>query len=596
MRYTFSYSNSHRHFIDIQFSILSNGKSTLELHLPSWRPGRYELGNFAKNIADIKFLNEHDAPLDFKKKSKDCWVIDTHGSSEIHARYSYYANQPDAGSCFLDETQLYINPVHCCLFSEDERNKPCLLSVVLPKNYEVATSLLISSPTVSLPDDLEKEIHSLYAGNYDELVDSPFIASSGLLHHSFEHEKTIFHLWFHGECKPDLKKISSDFMKFISEQLAIFKSFPFSENQNNRDYHFIFMIHPYAFHHGVEHLNSTVIAMGPSYEVFTNNYSEFLGISSHEFFHSWNIKTIRPVEMMPYDYMQENYSRLGYVAEGVTTYYGDLMLLRSGVYSVQDYFGCLEKQLNKHFHNEGRHHYSVADSSFDTWLDGYVPGIPGRKVSIYTEGCLFALMLDFAIRDKSGDKYSLDDVMKKLFDDFGKTKKGYSEFDYQLIAEGFAACDLKEYFDRYCNGFEDFEPMLEKIFDSIGCEIKIKPSEDFCEDKWGIKYIMTNNGAAKVTSVASESPAILAGIAEEDEILMVNDVRVNNNLADLCHSLGESDIRLLVLKKNRFKHVGLIPGIKNFYRNYLIVKKENATEMQISKFKSWSFSKSIRAI
>jgi predicted metalloprotease with PDZ domain len=173
--------------------------------------------------------------------------------------------------------------------------------------------------------------------------------------------------------------------------------------------------------------------LGPGNEFVNKDwYDEFLGISSHELFHTWNIKSIRPVEMMPYDYSKENYSRLGFVAEGVTTYYGDFLLYRSGVFSDADYFKTFNEQLQKHFDNFGRFNLSVADSSFDTWLDGYNPGVPNRKVSIYTEGCLIAFMTDICIRKQTSNAHSLDDVMRALFTEFGKKKIGYSENDYQV--------------------------------------------------------------------------------------------------------------------------------------------------------------------
>src|SRR5437762_8327636 len=164
-------------------------------------------------------------------------------------------------------------------------------------------------------------------------------------------------------------------------------------------------------------------------------YVDFIGVVSHELFHVWNVKTIRPAEMTPYDYTKENYSRLGFVYEGVTTYYGDLFLVRSGVYSISQFFAELNVRIQKHFDNYGRFNLSVADSSFDTWLDGYTPGIPNRKTSIYDEGCLIALMTDLLIRRYTQNKKSLDDVMKTLYFDFAKLHHGYAEHDYTKVVE-----------------------------------------------------------------------------------------------------------------------------------------------------------------
>src|SRR6185295_15338518 len=140
--------------------------------------------------------------------------------------------------------------------------------------------------------------------NYDELVDTPFIASPNLLHHSYESNGTIFHIWIQGECKPDFKLLENDFKKFTGKQIEMMGDFP------SEDYHFLIQVLPYNFYHGVEHSASTVMAIGPGFEWMNENiYSELIGLASHELFHTWNVKAIRPLEMQPYDYTRENYSR-----------------------------------------------------------------------------------------------------------------------------------------------------------------------------------------------------------------------------------------------------------------------------------------------
>src|SRR6476659_10108647 len=198
-----------------------------------------------------------------------------------------------------------------------------------------------------------------------------------------------FFLHFVGECRPDFKKLKKDFRAFTKKQIEFWGDFPVQE------YHFLFQVLPAKFYHGVEHQRSTVIAIGPGYAINSGStYDDILGVSCHELFHTWNVKTIRPVEMHPYNLTRENYARTGYVYEGFTTYYGDKLLLNSKVFSVKQYFTTLQERLVKHFHNYGRYNLSVADSSWETWLDGYVPGAPYRKTSIYDEGNLVAFMLD----------------------------------------------------------------------------------------------------------------------------------------------------------------------------------------------------------
>ena len=216
-----------------------------------------------------------------------------------------------------------------------------------------------------------------------------------------------------------------DFKLFIEYQIQLFGSFP------HKAFLFLFQITPYRSYHGVEHHKSTVILLGPSYDIFKNFYSELLGVSSHELYHVWNVKNIRPQEMAPYDFSRENYTQMGYVTEGVTTYMGDRILYESGVFSLNQYFEELQKLFQRHFHNDGRNHYSVAESSWDSWLDGYVAGAPARKVSIYVEGALISLICDAKIRKSTSYKKSLHDVMKSMYQGSDKL----SPYDKKIYKE-----------------------------------------------------------------------------------------------------------------------------------------------------------------
>jgi predicted metalloprotease with PDZ domain len=254
--------------------------------------------------------------------------------------------------------------------------------------------------------------------------------------------------------------------QYCDEQVALFGDLP-CEN-----YHFLYHILPTPFRHGVEHLNSTVIAMGPAADWTKQEfYDSFMAISCHELFHLWNIKRIRPVDMLPYDFTKENYSTLGYVYEGVTTYYGDMMLLRSGAWSWEQYSESFNGDLLKHFSNPGRFNYSVAESSFDTWLDGYVPGILGRKVSIYTEGMLAAMIADLMIISSSKGKYSLGNVMADLYQLYYKHDKGYTEGDYKGLLEKYAGQSFDVYFAELIWGKGNYDKWLAMAADLAGCSI-----------------------------------------------------------------------------------------------------------------------------
>ncbi len=460
MHYKIFISNPFEHFIGVQWKIINELHTKLQIQLPAWRPGRYELANYAKNIRCFRVHNLSGEKILFKKITKDCWEIDCQDTDELYVQYEYYANQYDAGGSYADEHQLYVNPVNCLMYVVGKMNEPATLSLEIPDNYQIACQLPLSGKT-------------LYAKTFDELADSPFMASPDLLHHSFPVSDSLIHFWFQGEPCPDIEKLISDTRLYALTQQKLFGDLP-CEN-----YHFLYHILPVPFSHGVEHTCSTVITMGPGSDwAKPEFYDNILAISSHEMFHLWNIKRIRPVEMFPYDFTKENYSELGYVYEGITTYYGDLILLRSGAWSFEQYQTSFNSDLQRHITNEGRFNYSISQSSFDTWLDGYVPGVKGRKVSIYMEGMLAALIADITIIKESNGQYRLDDVMKALYVETYKMGKGYTKEMYKSLLERYSNVSFDDYFNDLIDGTGKIEKYLEIALNIIGLKYIFVPDSE----------------------------------------------------------------------------------------------------------------------
>ncbi|RYG46928.1 MAG: M61 family peptidase, partial [Chitinophagaceae bacterium] len=470
LHYTISCPNPANQLLKIELLIENIETETLELQLAAWRPGRYELQNFAQNIHSISIKGFYEKKVAFEKITKDCWKVQVPPSRTLQITYYYYAHQMDAGGTWVDDKQLYVNPVTCFFAIVGRENEPCEVKLQIESSWQIATGMEVVNQ------------NTLRAPNYDALADSPFIASGSLQHQTYTCRGYNFHIWIQGECAPDWTKIIHDFERFTDIQIELFGDFPVP------DYHYIYQILPYRHYHGVEHSNSTVCTLGPAENLMEPElYKEFLGVSSHELFHTWNIKKIRPVEMMPYDFTGENYFRTGYVAEGVTTYYGDVLLGRSGVFTEKQYLNELHNLFKRYFDNHGRHNQSVADASYDTWLDGYKPGIPNRKVSIYVNGAMAALILDLEIRHKTSGTKSLDDVMRMLWERFGKTGIGYSDQDYRNIAEEVYGDSLETYFRELIDGKIPHEFYLQKLLPHFGLELKINHSPVISESAYGFR-------------------------------------------------------------------------------------------------------------
>ncbi len=434
-------------YIQIVSEISTLGSNRTLLQLPAWRPGRYELGNFAKNIKGFKVYDHREEELNFKKISKDCWEIETNEVGYFYISYYYYAQQPDAGACYVSSEMIYLNPVHCFMYVPGRIEEAHQVNFDVPSDWKIACQLPLNGMQIT-------------AENFDALADSPVFVAAQMQHHSFSLNQTNFHFWFVGGDYPVLERLATDTKKYAAWQTNLFGDLPC------KDYHFMYLLLPTVFRHGVEHMDSTVIAMGPLAELGKDEvYHDFLAISSHELFHLWNVKRIRPTELLPYDFTKENYSRLGYVYEGVTTYYGDLALWLSGVWNWEQYSSSLSGDLSKHLNSEGRNFYSVAESSFDTWLDGYVPGVPGRKVSIYTEGLVAALIADVMIIEATNGERRLHDVMQALYERTWKQGVGYTQEMYQAILEEIAGISFSDYFSELIEGKGHLENcLLESLF------------------------------------------------------------------------------------------------------------------------------------
>ncbi|MFT4524566.1 MAG: putative metalloprotease with PDZ domain [Bacteroidia bacterium] len=570
MNYSISFQDPHNHFIDIEARIDTSGQETLKLQLPAWRPGRYELANFAKNIQKWDVSDDKGVNLKNGKISKDCWEINCADADEVVVRYNFYANELNGGSTYLDSKQLYVNPINCFLYEVGKEDESCALNLEIPDDYQVATGL-------------KREGGHWSADSFHQLVDCPFIASASLQHGEYVVNGVLFHLWFQGEFKPDWERIIHEFSAFTKVQMDVMGGFPVNE------YHFLFQITTALSYHGVEHSNSTVVLLGPSYDILKPaKWLDFLGVSSHELFHTWNVKAIRPIEMQPYDYSKENYTKLGYVTEGVTTYYGDLFLYRSKGFTDSEYFKELHQLFQRHFHNYGRFNLSVADSSYDTWLDGYVKGIPHRKTSIYTEGAMVALLLDLSIRKETDSQKSLDDVIRLMNERFGITRTGYSESDYLETVNDVVGSDYSEFFNTYYYGTPDLLPKLEEMLAFVGLEIKDISSKLYFENRFGFKVNYVASRSARITDVAPDSIADNSKMKIGDEIVSINGIRILGNLNDWFEYFQDETVSLAINGEDDTHKVNLTPTEERYYRSRLPQKMKNASDNQKRHFEGWT--------
>jgi predicted metalloprotease with PDZ domain len=551
MKYIVKFNNAERHYINLELVVDTSKVNSLKMQLPAWRPGRYELGNFAKNIKDFSVLSGDGKTIPFTKKTKDLWQIECTEFTQVNVSYSYYASELNAGSTFLDNNQLYINPVNCMLYNVDDYGASFEIEFSIPSDYHLYSSLKSISK------------NTLYATNFEELADSPIIASNNAQSKSITLNNINFNFCFQGEINIDWNRLLQDFKLFIEYQIQLFGSFP------HKDFLFLFQITPYRSYHGVEHHKSTVILLGPSYDIFKNFYSELLGVSSHELYHVWNVKNIRPQEMAPYDFSRENYTQMGYVTEGVTTYMGDRILYESGVFSLNQYFEELQKLFQRHFHNDGRNHYSVAESSWDSWLDGYVAGAPARKVSIYVEGALISLICDAKIRKSTSYKKSLHDVMKSMYQGSDKLSP-YDKKIYKEKLESISKSSFDDVFNNLIYNTLDFSNYLESALEVFGWKYEIEKSKNWSW-QYGFKTKSTS-GKVEIENVLEKSAAYNSPLVFKDQIIAVNNFYLENNLEHWLEYFKDEDVVLTINRGGRVLELKINKRNNYQYFNYKISK------------------------
>ena len=564
INYIISYKHPHRHYVDFKLETNTNSVKNMRFQLAAWRPGRYELGNFSQNIRNWCAFDENGISLNFKKINKDLWEVDTKNTKKISVTYSYYSNQLDAGSCYLDEFQLYLNPVQCCFYIPGRIDEKYNLIIEKPDNYKIASSLEINN-------------NKLISNGYEELAESPIICSSNLQKNTYKINNTKFHIWFQGECKVNWHKIIKDFSLFTQKQINHFEGFPVNE------YHFLFQITPYKSYHGVEHTKNTVILLGPSDQIMNERYEDLLGVCSHELYHTWNIKSIRPKELFPYDYTKENYFRTGFVAEGVTTYMGDLTLYTSGVFSWEEFIKTQNQNLDRHLMNYGRFNLSVADSGFDSWLDGYKLGAPDRKVSIYPDAALCMLMVDLEIIINSNGKFSLHSVMKDLYHNFGLKNIGYSELDFQKICIKFGGTKVSNIFKDHIYDTKNYIPTLNSLLGQIGLELIEKKNPNLSAQYFGF-ITMKENNKIIIKKIEPNSAADNQGIGCNDEIVEIENKCIDDNLNNILKKCNE---KVIFKIRNKFSEKIHTIKIGNYYKLLEIKKIKKINNKQIFLQKKW---------
>jgi predicted metalloprotease with PDZ domain len=481
---------------------------TPRLRLPAWRPGRYLVQNYAANVRQ---WNAGEAGV--WKDGKSSWRIDARSGDEVSFHYRYYAGVLDAGSSFLDDDEAYFNGSNLFMLVEGLRAEEHLLTIAAPADWLIETQL----PRAG--DDGR----TFRARDYDHLIDSPTIAAATLTRHSLVESGARMHLIFRGDEGIDTEQFVEPVRAIAKSQAELFGGLPFD------DYRFLY--HVRDKWHGVEHEDSSSIILRRASllgaKIGDEGFDHTLSITSHELFHAWNVKRILPAKFSPYDYWNETPTRLLWVMEGLTSYYGELTLVRSGLWNVARYLRHLETEIQLLESLPGRQHLSLSQASFDAWLSDPTQNHDHANAwfSFYNKGEIVSALLDLTIRRETGGARGLDDVVRILWNDYGATGRGLEEDAMERAVARVA--DVGDFFARYVDGTDPL-PYAE-LFAAAGVAFASEPA-DAQRAVLGAK-LKSQDALLIVDNVLRGAAGMEAGLLPSDEILAVGETRVTSEAA-----------------------------------------------------------------
>ena len=516
LHYQIEFDDYRQHLIHVTLRFVAD--PTQVLSLPTWIPGSYLIREFSKHIESVRAYDEEGRLLEIQKFEKNKWRLFNTDHELITVEYDVYAYDLSVRGAYVDQTRLYVNPACACLGLEGQEDKAVEVELFLPdelKHFQLATGMASKS--------LVKGRFTLKAKNYAELIDAPFELAEQT-RFSFEANGIPHEFVVSGKHAMNAARMQQDIEKICATEISMFGSAPFS------NYTFMTMATANSYG-GLEHPNSTSL-ISPREDLPKANepeepsedYQRFLGLCSHEYFHSWLVKFIRPENFVNYDLNKEGYTSLLWIFEGFTSYYDDLILLRSGVISQASYIKLLKTQIDRYLQNPGRFVQSVSESSFDAWVKFYRQDENSNNAgtSYYNKGCLVALCLDLGLRLRGS---SLDALMRKLYENAQKGIQVHERTIVELCNE-LTGDNWIEQINHLINTTDELP--LDQLFPEFGLSYSLKNDKSL---PLGLKLVDKPEGVL-VQSARRDGAAAQAGLSAHDVIIAIDGLKATVKLVE----------------------------------------------------------------
>lgn len=595
--YQLSPANPAAHYYQVRVRIPAPDPQGQRLTLPAWIPGSYMIRDFARNIVaiDAESKGKQVALTKLDKQSWQCEPL----SGPLDVVYQVYAWDLSVRTAYLDSSQGFFNGTSLFLRVVGQENLPCHLELRPPPApvtgiWRAVTTL----PGVSLDD---RGFGGYRADDYWRLLDHPVLMGS-LQTVEFIAEGVPHQLVICGRAEFDRERLADDLERVCAHHVRFFGEMPAKR--------YLFMVMAVGDGYGgLEHLDSTVLICKRSdlprlgLEEPDEDYRRFLGLCSHEYFHLWNVKRIRPKRLAQADLSSESHTRLLWAFEGITSYYDDLALVRCGVVKVGDYLETLAHTVTRVMRNPGRRRQSVAESSFDAWTKFYKQdeNAPNAIVSYYAKGTLVAFGLDMMLRRISSDGVSLDELMRKLWLEYGQPDKPVPEEGIEQAAAELVGESLDDYFALAVHGTDDLP--LDDWFRQLGIGFQLRParsSEDkggYCETAPTVESLPVLGASwrqsgdfVELLHVFEDGAAQRAGLSAGDRLVALDGLQItSDSLAGRIAVLAlDRSVELLAFRRDELMRFQLRPlPAPDDTCDLWLLPDDECTPAQLARRKRW---------
>ncbi len=567
--YTVSFPNPATHYIQVEMQLEAHKGDSVDIKMPVWIPGSYMVREFSRFVEGFEAKGENQQVLPFRKVRKNVWRVYSKSTSKVKISYSVYAFELSVRTSFVNSEFAFMNGAALFMYVDEFKDQPAIITYQPPVSWNIISSALPMQ---------EHNKWVLKAENYDRLADSP-VAIGNFDVIDFDYKGIPHHVTMIGKANYDIEKIKNDFYKLVDECTGIFGENP------NKDYTF-FVINTDASGGGLEHLNSATLMVYRTAYDSESGYQSLLNLATHEYFHLWNVKRIRPIELGPFDYENEVYSNLIWFFEGITSYYDDYLVYKFGHTSEEDYLTSIVNNIQNLENNPGAKIQSLSAASFDAWIIYYRPteNSKNSSVSYYTKGNIIASLLDLDILNSTNGEKSLDDVMYFLYHEYyKKLNRGITQEDLIVAFEKVAGKDYHDFFKRYIDGTEELP--YEQMFSYAGFSLHRKDGMRTQPGYLGASFKQLGNRIT-VSFVERNAAAWEQGLNVNDEVVSIDEHDPNTIKDYLSTKLPGDTIQIKLIRFGLPQAITIILG-EATAKEYELIKVKKPTKAQEKISKKW---------